>query len=131
METIIIQNCIIEFRSWHSGLWSEARYAHRGFLYSTDKMPHSSSCLDSSHALFPGLPRTRWACVDRFCRPLVPLYWFISEVTCRPAELGRLGARGLVKSGGGGCSSPEEGQGGVLLRVNVMRSFQLLTSPCT
>ena len=47
METIIIQNCIIEFRSWHSGLWSEARYAHRGFLYSTDKMPHGSSCLDS------------------------------------------------------------------------------------
>ena len=39
------------------------------------------------------LPRTCWACVDRFCRPSVPLYWFISEVTCRSAELGRLGTR--------------------------------------
>lgn len=45
--TIIIQNCIIEFRSWHSGLWSEARYAHRGFLYSTEKMLYGSTCLDS------------------------------------------------------------------------------------
>ena len=102
METIIIQNYIIKFRNWHSGLWSEARYAHRGFLYSADKMLRGSSCLDSlssreAPSILPlyflghaGLVRTDFA---------GPWFHYTGSSLRFPAGLQSLGDWGLERAG--------------------------------